>query len=226
MDRLRGGAERAPPRRAALAATHAPGTGPLTRWLPCRDSGPCSGLSRWGVLHVHVDPTGPKLIKHLVDALLPCSGLLRPSNPTEIVVALIARTLVVVIHQTVRRQEILDVCRHRVRWSWPHGPIKTHSGSKRNACTLPSNRADRYLRVVCNFACFSGWAIWRSTRTRIDCCARGPEGIVVARALVVRVGVRSRLPLDDRPTTFGAHQHWHDHCYRPGRLVGGPTNAT
>ncbi len=101
-----------------------------------------------GVLHVHVDPTGPKLVAHLFNALLPCCWLFRTANPAEVVVALVARALVVVIHQTVAGQELLDVGWHRVRWSGPHSPIKTQSSSKCNADPTP----DDPTRVLGRFA--------------------------------------------------------------------------
>ena len=84
------------------------------------------------MLHVHVDPTGPKLVEHLLNALLPCCWLFRAANPTEVVVALVARTILVVVHQTLADQALLDVGRHRIRGSGRHSPIKPRSSSKRN----------------------------------------------------------------------------------------------
>ena len=85
------------------------------------------------MIHVHVDPTGPKLVEHLLNALLPCCRLFRAADPTEVVVALVARAPLVVVKQTLAGQSLLDVGWHRIGWSGRHSPIKTHSSSMRNA---------------------------------------------------------------------------------------------
>ena len=85
------------------------------------------------MLHFHVDPTGPKLVEHLSNALVTRCWLFRAANPTEIVVALVTGALLVVDHQTLADQTLLDVGRHRVCWSGRHRPIEARSTSKRNA---------------------------------------------------------------------------------------------
>lgn len=60
------------------------------------------------------------------------AGPFRATNPADVVVALVARTLVVVVHQIFADQVLLDVGWHWIRWSGRHSPMKPQFGSKDN----------------------------------------------------------------------------------------------
>lgn len=88
------------------------------------------------MLHVHVEPADPKFVEHLLNSFLTGRRLFRATNPAEVVVALVARALLVFVDQAEDDQVLFDVGRHRIRWSGCHDSIHARLVRERNQiCT-------------------------------------------------------------------------------------------
>lgn len=89
---------------------------------------------RW-MFHVHVHAAGSKLSKHLPNSLLTCRRSLRPLDPTEIVVLLIPRTLLVVANSASLGEPIANVKRHGIEGTFDHGTNEVTDRTSRQVDT-------------------------------------------------------------------------------------------
>ena len=81
------------------------------------------------MVHTHVDAALGELVKHLSQAPVARLGPSRPSDPCEVVIALVGRTRVIGLTQATFLETGSDVLRHRLDRS-----CECHAGLLGNGC--------------------------------------------------------------------------------------------